>query len=266
VRPLQLLEEVSGQPAFDLPAELERLYGSRLGFPRRCLFTNFVETVDGVIAIPELERSNALIAGGSEADRFVMGLLRACADAVLIGTGTLLATPRGGWQADAIYPPAAEHFAELRRRLGKPERVPVAVVTTGTSFDPSHPLLERGALVLTTGDGADALAATLPSASEMVVAGGVGRVDLAAGLDLLRGRGHDLILSEAGPTLFSSLIAEGLVDQLFLTVSPLLAGRAGGRRLSLVDGAELLPDAEIRLSPLSIRRHEGHLFIRYAFV
>ena len=59
-----------------------------------------------------------MIADGSEADRFVMGLLRACADAVLVGSKTMLASPKGTWRPERVYPPAAEAFAELRRRLG----------------------------------------------------------------------------------------------------------------------------------------------------
>src|SRR5205814_8393664 len=51
---------------------------------------NFVESLDGVVALPEARgESGGVVSGGSEADRFIMGLLRACADAVLIGAGTL---------------------------------------------------------------------------------------------------------------------------------------------------------------------------------
>src|SRR5207253_1848734 len=157
-----------------------------------------VQSIDGVVAIPELERSNALIAGASEADRFVMGLLRACADVVLIGSGTLLASPRAGWQAGGIYPDAAAAFAELRRRRGRPERTAVAVVTAGGSFDPRHPLLERGAIVLTTEAAAPTLAANVALPSEVVTVGGGDRVDLGAALATLRARGHELVLVEAG--------------------------------------------------------------------
>ena len=70
-------------------------------------------------------------------------------------------------------------------------------------------------------------------------------VDPAGAIAALRDRGHELVLSEGGPTLFTSLVAAGLVDELFLTVSPLLAGRSGVQRLSLADGAELLPDVRV---------------------
>lgn len=228
------------------------------------MFANLVQTIDGVVAIPELPASNALIADGSEADRFVMGLLRACADAVLVGSGTMLASPKGTWHPERVYPPAAEAFAELRRRLGRPERPTVVCVTAGGSFDPTHPVLEEGAIVLTTEAAAAGLRARVPAATEVVAVNNGDSVDLQLGLERLRERGHSLILSEGGPTLFSSLIASGLADELFLTVSPLLAGRAGKPRLALVEGLELLPDVTRRLEVLSVRRNEDHLFLRYA--
>src|SRR5262245_6320738 len=89
-----LLDEDVGR-RLDLPDELVRLYGGGLSLARPRLFANFVATVDGVVAIPGLPRANRVISRDSEPDRFVMGLLRAAADAVLIGSGTLAALPRG---------------------------------------------------------------------------------------------------------------------------------------------------------------------------
>lgn len=215
------------------------------------------------MAIPELPRSNALIAGQSEADRFVMGLLRACADVVLVGSGTMLASPQGTWLPERVYPPAAAELAELRRRRGRPERPTIAFVTAGGSIDPTHPALEREAIVLTTTRAAADLRATVPTSSDVVAVNDGDQVDLRLALVLLRERGHTAILSESGPTLFGSLLAAGLADELFLTVSPLLAGRGSRPRLPLVDGVELLPDATLPVRILSARRHEQHLFLRY---
>lgn len=222
-----------------------------------------MQTIDGVASIPELPRSNSLIAGESEADRFVMGLLRACADVVLVGSGTMLASPKGTWLPERAYPPAAEAFAELRRRRGRPEQPTVGFVTAGASFDPRHPALERHALVLTTTHAAAGLRARVPRSSEVVAVNDGDQVDLELAVTRLGERGHAAILSEAGPTLFGSLLASGLVDELFLTVSPLLAGRGLHTRLSLVEGVELLPDATVGARLLSARLHEHHLFLRY---
>ena len=108
------------------------------------------------------------------------------------------------------------------------------------------------------------LRASVPSATEVVAVNGGDSVDLRLGLEALRERGHALILSEGGPTIFGALVAAGLVDELFLTVSPLLAGRAGKPRPALVEGIELLPEIVRRARVLSVRRHDDHLFLRYA--
>jgi riboflavin biosynthesis pyrimidine reductase len=261
--PLTVLDEQLGLPQLDLPEELNHLYGGGFGFDGPRVFANFVETIDGVVAIPDVARSNAIVADESEADRFVMGLLRAVADVVVVGSGTMLAAPKGTWRAERVYPPAADAYAELRRRLGKSEHPAVAVVTAGGSFDPTHPVLETGAVVLTTERVAADIRATVPSATEVVAVNAGDWVDPAGAVAALRARGHELVLSEGGPTLFMSFVAAGLVDELFLTVSPLLAGRSGLPRLSLADGAELLPDVRVGGDLISIRRHGSHLFLRY---
>jgi riboflavin biosynthesis pyrimidine reductase len=258
---LELLWERDGLPQQELPDELRTFYAGELGFGEQCVYANFVETLDGVVAIPDLERSNTLVADDSDDDKFLMGLLRAFADVVLIGSGTLLASPKGRWRPAGVYPAGAEAFAELRERLGKPEH-PAVAVTTGASLDVTHPVL-ADATVLTTVRGAARLEGFVPN----VVAVTDGDwVDLRAALELLRGRGHSLVLAEAGPTTFGELLAGGLVDELFLTVSPVLAGRlASGRRLGLVEGVELLPQARVSPRLLSLRRAGEHLFVRYTF-
>jgi NADPH:quinone reductase-like Zn-dependent oxidoreductase len=85
--------------------------------------------------------------------------------------------------------------------------------------------------VLTTAIGAARLEGRLPAATTVLPVGGADAVDLRAAVEALRARGHELILSEAGPRAFASLVAARLVDELFLTVSPLIAGRgAVGRK------------------------------------
>jgi riboflavin biosynthesis pyrimidine reductase len=258
VEPLRLLADTAGGPRWPLPEVLEQLYGGPLGFETPRLVANFVQSLDGVVAIPELERSNALIADESVADRFVMALLRACADVVLVGSGTLLASPQGTWRADRVYPPAAVELAELRAALGKPEHPAVAIVTSGASLDPTHPVLER-AIVLTTERAAPEI-----DAAEVVAVSPGERVDLAVAVAALHERGHQLILCEGGPTVFGELLAQGLVDELFLTVSPVLAGRGPSPRLALIEGVELLPDAHVGGTLLSARRAGEHLLLRYA--
>jgi riboflavin biosynthesis pyrimidine reductase len=260
---LELLYELPGLPRTDLPAELVEAYGGDLGFDRPRLFANFVSTIDGVVAIPDLAQSNKLISGGSESDRLVMALLRAFSDAVLIGSGTLRAAPSALWTPERAFPPAADALAELRRRLDRPA-APERVVLTGSGSVPaSHPLFAEGALVLTTERGARRLDGQLPAASTIVALGDGATVDLRAGVAALRARGHELILSEAGPRAFASLLQAKLVDELFLTVSPLIAGRDTSERLGLVEGFEVLPSERLAGRLLSARRDGDHLFLRY---
>ena len=216
-----------------------------------------------MVAVPGLHRSHAVIGDESEADRFVLALLRACADAVVVGSGTLRASPQGTWRIDRAYPPAAEALAELRAQRGRPEQPLVVVVTTGASLDPSHPVLESGALVLTTDGAAARLRTAVPAAAEVVAVNEGETVDLARALALLHDRGRPVVLTEAGPSMFGSLVASQLVDELFLTVSPVLAGRATAARLGLVEGVELLPHARVAGRLRSVRAHGSHLFLRY---
>src|SRR5579862_5172504 len=171
--PLEVLYEEAGLPEFELPAEIARAYGGTLGFEEPRVFGNFVATLDGVVAIPSLPKSNKLIAAGSEADRFVLGLLRACCDVVVIGSGTLADSPRGTWTPEQGYPQAADAFAELRRRIGRHDRPEVAVISGSGRVDGRLPREQIVDLGLT--------------------------VDPGAALAALEARGHTLILSEGGP-------------------------------------------------------------------
>ena len=262
--PLALLFESPGLPEFDLPAGLAETYGGPLGFSEPRLYANFVASLDGVVAIPGDIQSNRMISAHSEADRFVMGLLRACADAVLVGAGTMLASPRTLWTAEQAYPAAAPLYRELRRSRDRPPRPTVAVLTGSGSVDPRHPALEEGALVLTSEREAARLRGCLPRAATILAVGAEAHVDPVAAVEALRRRGHQLILSEGGPTTFGALVATGLVDELFLTTSPLLAGHSSrSPRLALVEHAEFLPAKTVKGELLTLRRAGSHLFARY---
>jgi riboflavin biosynthesis pyrimidine reductase len=263
MEPLEVLFEAPGLPSADLPAELAHLYGGTIGFAEPRLITNFVATVDGVVAIPSIPGSNALVAGDSESDRFVIGLLRAFADVVLVGAGTLAASPEGTWRPERVYPQAAVEFAELRRLLGKREQPEVAVVTGRGSIDPSHPVLASGAVVLTSTAGVERLRDAVPEATTLVSLGDAAALDPRRVVAALHERGASLVLSEAGPHTFGSLVEAGVVDELFLTVSPRLAGNRGdGSRLGLAEGVTLLPPG-VREHLLGVRRDGDYLFLRY---
>jgi riboflavin biosynthesis pyrimidine reductase len=263
-QPLRSLYEAERLPAFELPRALRERYGGPLGLRDGCVFANFVATVDGVTAITDELQSSHLLADESDGDRFVLGLLRACADAVLIGAGTLRDSPATRWTAEHAYPAAAAPYAELRASLGCAPQPELAVITGTGKIDTGHPGLRERALVLTSDQGAARLDGNLPRSAALCSLGPATQLDVRRALEVLRSRGHRWILCEGGPTLFGQLASAALVDELFLTISPLLAGRGAGQRLSLVEGGELLPGQHVRGRLLSLRTQGSHLFLRYA--
>jgi riboflavin biosynthesis pyrimidine reductase len=261
-QPLELLFEHSDLPRFELPSELIASYGGTLGFESPCVYANFVASLDGVVALPGDAESGQIISGKNPADRFVMGLLRSCADAVLVGAGTFRKSPGHLWLPDRIYPAASVFFAEARRRLGLAAKPQFVLVSASGDIDVAEAALQ-GALIVTTRAGENRLRGRVPEATRVVVLD-PDRVHLPAVLDLLRAEGKPRVLTEGGPTLFSELVAAKSLNQLFVTSSPALFGRfAGDGRKSLADGFDL-GGAAFEL--LSARRHHSHLFLRYALL
>ncbi|TPQ21977.1 RibD family protein [Streptomyces sporangiiformans] len=264
LEPLELLYEETGRPRFGLPPALATAYGGDLGFTLPCVYANFVSSIDGVVALgPEFPSSGSAISGREPADRFVMGLLRACADAVLIGAGTLRATPRHLWTPDHVCPQAAPDFAALRRSLRRATQPELVVVTASGDLPTQHPALQSGALVTTTLDGARKLEGRLPAACTVLIAGEEPTLRMADVLAALHAQGHTAVLTEGGPHLTGHLLGEGLLDELFVTTSPVLAGRTGTARPGLIEGLELLPNRQEWTDLISIRRRDSYLFLRY---
>jgi len=247
-----------------VPAALRRVYGSDLRLDAPVLYANFVTSVDGVAAVESVPSSGSLLSGDSPGDRFLMGLLRALADAVLVGAGTLRATPGHRWTAQHIFPPLAGEFSRLRRRLGRAPDPLLVVLTSSGDLDPSHPALQSDALVITTQDGARRASGRLPGTCKVRSMSRGKRVDLARAVAVLRTEGYGAILSEAGPLVMGQLVRQELVDDLFLTLSPVLAGRRrGDGNKSLVEGVHLLPDKPAWMNLVDVRRQGSHLFLRY---
>jgi len=212
---------------------------------RPFVYVNMIMTVDGRTAVDG--RSSAL---GGEADLETLLELRTLADAVLIGTGTL----------------RAEGYARL---VGSEERR-ARRVAAGLASDPVAVLIARRfdvpweaglfqaasqpVLIYT---GVDGPVPDVPAPVEVVV---LADPSPAPALADLRARGVLTMLNEGGPTLVGALLAAGLVDELFITLEPLLTGDeaeptavAGGR----------LP-VPVGLTLVSVRQHGSELFLRYA--
>jgi riboflavin biosynthesis pyrimidine reductase len=214
----------------------------------RSLRMNFVVSLDGAVTVDG--RSGGL---GSPGDQRIFDLLRALADAVLVGHGTAAAEGYRPITADS-------RVGRLRASLGRPATAPIAVVSRRASLDPRSGLVTNAVspTILITCESADAdRRAALAAAGAVVLVCGEDDVDLRLALDRLAELGHEQVLSEGGPALLRAALAAGVVDELDLSISPSLVG-AGHR---LLDGA--LPDV-VRSDLRQLLEEEGMLFARYA--
>ena len=190
---------------------------------------------------------------GGPADKEVFAVLRALADVVLVGAGTM--------RAEHYGPARLDQTARSRRsRWGLPAVPPIAVVTGSCRLDWGSPFFaqaEQPPVVLTAASAAAADRAHAAEVAEVIVAG-EDEVDLTRALDALADRGHENVLAEGGPSIAAQLATAGLVDELCLTVSPLIAGGPAGR---ILDGATLVPPACLELD--QVLEADGYLFLRY---
>lgn len=261
-KPFQVLFERPDLPGFDVARALAAAYGAGLGFRSPCVLANLVASVDGVVALPIADESGRTISQNSVADRFVMGLLRACVDAVMVGAGTFRKAPGHLWNAETIYPLAAALFAETRARLGLHPR-PKLVIVSGSGMIDMTQRAVLDALIVTTPTGEARLRAQKPTGTRILVSDSA-KLRMADVLPLLRSEGLRTVLTEGGPSTLAGLVAEKLLDELFVTLSPSLFGRyPNDGRKSLADGLDLTGTSlELR----SARRHGSHLFLRYALL
>lgn len=262
VAPFDILFEAENLADYPLPADLKHLYG-RLGFSSPVVYSNFVASIDGVVTLGSKPSAGSLISGKYPADRFVMGLLRACADAVVIGAGTLRATPGHLWTPNHVYPALATEFTALRSALGRSAEPKLVVLTATGDLDFTHPAFAKSSIVCTTSGGAKKIGRHLAPECELVTIGKGHSLDIGKALDELRDRGLDVLLVEGGPHVMGQLIEHGLLDEAFLTVSPVVAGRGKEERLGMVEGIELLPSKGAWSKLLSARQHGHYLFLRY---
>ena len=207
---------------------------------------NFVSALDGAIAIDG--RSGPL---GGPADRAVFTAMRAVTDVILVGAGTARAENYG----PARLPADA---AARRRAAGRPERPPIAVVTAKGDLDPDSRLFSDGAEVIVMTTAAVVARRHLAGVAADVVDCGADRVEPAAVVAALRRRGLGRILCEGGPRLAGDLLGAGLIDELCLTLAPVLGGK--GRPTLTGSG----PDGPVRLQLVGLIDGDGLLLARYA--
>jgi riboflavin biosynthesis pyrimidine reductase len=276
IAPLETLLQTSHGRSLPLPPRLVRLYGAfRLPVPRSrpYVYSNFVSTIDGVVSL----RARGHAAGGdisgfSIEDRMVMGLLRAVADVVIVGSGTLAADSRTVWTPEAICPELAGPYRWLRSAIRKREPALNVVVSASGHLDLKLPVFASAqvpALILTTAAGAKRLGRQRSHGAIEIraIRRGSGEIPARAILDeVTRTKPNSRILVEGGPRLLGCFYAEGLLDEQFLTLAPQLAGRTpDDGRFSLVMGRIFAPRHPLWGTLIDLRRGASHLFLRYVF-
>jgi riboflavin biosynthesis pyrimidine reductase len=218
---------------------------------------NFISSVDGAVTVAGLSRG--LQTAG---DNKVFAALRDLADVVLVGAGTARAE---GYAAIHL----SEERREMRSRLGLAQTLPTAIVSRSLRLDPGTALFtdtEPGArtIVLTCQAGDPAVRAALDDVADVVICGDTD-VDLVRARGALDERGLRRILCEGGPTLFADLTHAGVLDELCLSVSPLLAG-PGSTRISAGAIWPLSAGERHLLRLTGLLEEDSAIFCRYTAV
>lgn len=215
---------------------------------RPWLLVNMIASLDGAITVED--RSGAL---GGPADKAMFAALRAVADVVLAGAGTVRAEGYG-----PARPAAATRAA--RRARGQAEVPRIAVVTRSLDLDLAAPLFtaaEEPTIVITCGSADPDRQAAVAAVAELLVVGDA-VVDLPAAMAALRTKGVEVVTCEGGPHLNGDLIAADLIDEWALTLSPLLVGGDAARSSRGLGGQ--VP-AALRLDRLL--QDDGYVFGRW---
>jgi riboflavin biosynthesis pyrimidine reductase len=266
-----------------LPEGLRARYDGNLSFPpapkeRPYCIANFVSTLDGVVSFNLPGQSEgAQISNSNEEDRFIMSLLRASADAIVVGSGTLQASgPHASWLPEALYPAAKDLYQTYRTEVLRKPESPLVVIVTGTGkLDLTSAVFHTPrtrVLILTTELGKRRLSQSgseaLASVEVKALSAAEDHISPSAILTLLRQEaGVELLLHEAGPTLFGEFLAGGFMDELFLTVAPQIAGRdAVHPRPGLVANFQFSPATAPWWKLISLKSATDYLFLRYQTV
>jgi riboflavin-specific deaminase-like protein len=237
----------------DVAELLDAMFASLAqGDERPFTFANFVSSIDGRAAFGG--RSAPLTDPG---DRALFHHLRERVDAVLAGTGTLASEPYG------LIVPAPERRARRRAR-GLAEQPLFCTITRSGRLPERLPLLDSPqarVVIFTAAPLAPPTITRSPASVQVIEVKPPQRLTPRHALAVLRQRhGVRTLLCEGGPTLFGALVRAGLVDELFVTIAPLLAG--GGCEPAISAGPAAAQPLGARLRWLL--EHEGTLYARYA--
>lgn len=230
-------------------AELVRWYDFPPELDRPWVKVNFICSLDGAVSVGG--RSRGL---SDPNDKRIFQLGRALADVILVGAQTALIERYRGVRPNEVP-------GELRAELGLAPVPPIAVVTRRCSLEPASALIARPdvpTIVFTTTSAPAQRRDALAAAGAEVVLAGVDDVDPALVLADLGRRGLRRVCCEGGPQLFGSLVAAELVDELDLSLAPLLVGGDAGR---IAHGP--FPVQPLRLRLASVLHADDQLMLRY---
>ena len=263
-----------------LPPRLRELYDGDLQFrtspsERPFVIANFVSTLDGVTSYEiKGQAGGSTVSGSDPADRFIMGLLRASTDAIIVGARTVHdVNPEGLWIPEYTYPDARLLYTEYRVNvLHKPE-YPLLIIVSGSGKLELERAIFRTSVVctvvITTPAGRDALErAGATKLSSVQIHALDARCGTISPLEILRllytQLGVRKLLHEGGPTLFGQFLAAEALDEFFLTLSPQVAGRSANTiRPGVVQGFEFTPERAPWFRLLSVKQSAEHLYLRY---
>jgi riboflavin biosynthesis pyrimidine reductase len=222
--------------------------------PGPWLRANMVASADGAAHLGGLTSGLS-----SEADRHLFALLRTLADVIVVGAATA--------QAER-YAPVRQHELWPDLRPGRAPTPPIAVVTARLDLDPASRLIASAppsarTIVITTARAPADRRVALEGMADVIVAGQV-TVDLKAAVAALAERGHRRMLAEGGPRVLAQIAAAGLLDELCLTIGPLLAGPGADRILAGAPPSGTGPAASAQpLTLAHVLEDNGFLFCRY---
>jgi riboflavin biosynthesis pyrimidine reductase len=273
IAPFTLLFEDDPNPGPGLPSSIRTLYRGDWRLPaiperRPAIWTNFVVSHDGRIAFnqPGWNGGNA-ISRNHRHDHWLMEVIRARADAILVGTATLRVARRHRWAPGELFDWPA--FTQLRTAEERPP-LPALVILSASGDVPAAAALTspRDLFLITTAQGAEHARSRHPHLTCLV--GTDGQLDLIAAMTTLRQQyGIRTLLSEGGGRTYGSLLAHQLIDEVFLTISPIIVGNPAPPtppRPGLVEGVAFAPQDPPRLRLISLRRVDDVLFQRACIV
>ena len=270
--PFQLLfsDDPISEPA--LPDSFRAVYGGDWHIPafaaKPYVYTNFATARDGRVSYNEPGvSSGGDVTQFNAHDRWLMGLLRARADCILMGDGTLAIEPHHIWTAQYIAPDDADAFTALRKLEGLAPIPPIVFVSYEGVFNPDFGVFcdsDMRIIVATTRRGADRARDLKCKARLDVIAFDGDAVDLARlTAQLHSDYGVRRLLCEGGPRVLGGMLAAGLVDEEFVTLCPSIIGRSPDRpRPSYVEGAAFRPEDAPQSKPFSLRRAGDYLFLQ----